>query len=205
MIYRGVDARELEREQDIEHLRRIALAQHAQIEQLIAALARKCTELEALKGSKEELQQTLKLIEQLKRQLVEKPGNKNTGDRRKEKPVAKNEPRSGPTPQTQLPTFDHVCTLPAAELVCSLCGNAMHEMDGQFEESELVDVVEVEYHVKQVRRQKYACRCGGCIKTAPGPARVPASSASTTKRAAAKSEHAAWRAASESGPGPSPR
>jgi hypothetical protein len=43
---------ELEREQDIEHLRRIALAQHAQIGQLVEALARKCTELEALKGSK---------------------------------------------------------------------------------------------------------------------------------------------------------
>jgi len=45
-------------------------------------------------------------------------------------------------------------------------------MAGQFEESELVDLCDVEYHVKQVKRQKYACRCGGCIKTAPGPKRA---------------------------------
>ena len=57
-----MQAHELERERDIEQLRRIALAQHAQIGQLIAALARKCTELEAFKGSKDELQQTMALL-----------------------------------------------------------------------------------------------------------------------------------------------
>jgi len=45
-------------------------------------------------------------------------------------------------------------------------------VDGQFEESGRIDVVEVEYRVLKIKRQKYACRCGGCIKTAPGPERA---------------------------------
>ena len=41
----GVGEADLEREQDIEELRRIALAQHAQIQQLIRQLQRKCDTL----------------------------------------------------------------------------------------------------------------------------------------------------------------
>ena len=173
---------ELEREQDIEHLRRIALVQHAQIGQLVEALARKCTELEALKGSKNELQQTLALIDQLTKQqqsLLSKHGSqagadgkneaKPEGDKRPKRPTAR-DPKPRPAP----PSFDFPCTLPVEEQICDLCGGDLHAMAGQFEESEMVDVVDVSYHVKQVRRQKYACACGGCIKTAPGPERAVA-------------------------------
>jgi transposase len=45
-------------------------------------------------------------------------------------------------------------------------------MVGQFETSEMIDVVEVSYRVIQVKQQKYACKCGGCIETAPGPERA---------------------------------
>ena len=45
-------------------------------------------------------------------------------------------------------------------------------MAGQFEESEMIDVVEVTYRLVKVKQQKYACRCGGCIETALGPARA---------------------------------
>ncbi len=54
---------DLEREQDIEELRRIALAQHAQIQQLIRKLKQKCDTLSFYTGNKDELQQTLALIE----------------------------------------------------------------------------------------------------------------------------------------------
>lgn len=173
---------ELEREQDIEHLRRIALAQHAQIGQLVEALARKCTELEALKGSKNELQQTLALIDQLTRQqqsLLSKDGSQaGAGGKNEAQPQGDKRPKrataSDAKPQTALPSFDFPCTLPVEEQVCDLCGGELRPMAGQFEESEMVDVVDVSYHVKQVRRQKYACACGGCIKTAPGPERAVA-------------------------------
>jgi transposase len=36
----------------------------------------------------------------------------------------------------------------------------------------MVDVVEVSYRVVKVQQQKYVCRCGGCVETAPGPARA---------------------------------
>jgi transposase len=171
-----VRTHELEREQDIEHLRRVALAQHVQIEQLVAALARKCTELEALKGSKDELQQTLALIDKLTQQqralaaphAAAEPHGAKTGDDPAAPPPRPARGKTGPTPQPELPTKEQICKLPEADLVCDSCGGVLHEMKGQYEESELVDVVEVEYHIKHVKRQKYTCRCGGCIETAPG-------------------------------------
>src|SRR5262249_40163127 len=48
----------------------------------------------------------------------------------------------------------------------------LFEMKGQVETSEMIDVVEVSYRVVQVEQQKYVCRCGGCIETAPGPERA---------------------------------
>ena len=174
-------AHELEREQDIEHLRRIALAQHAQIGQLIAALARKCTELEALKGSKDELQQTLALIDELTKQqqaLAAKQqgrGGANASESKGEDAGGGPAKKRGTaaTPQPALPSRPLICELTKQEdLVCDSCGGELHKMADQFEESEMIDVVDVEYHVKQVMRQKYACQCGGCIKTAPGPERA---------------------------------
>jgi transposase len=163
-----VQAHEIEREQDPEQLRRIALAMHAQVEQLVAALARKCNELESFKGSRDELQQTLALIDTLTQQAraADAKAARASG--------ATKSPRGhdGPTAQTKLPRVDAVCTLGPTERVCDACGGELVEMAGQFEESELVDVVAVSYHVKQVRRQKYVCRCGGCVKTAPGPERA---------------------------------
>jgi transposase len=178
-----VHAHELEREQDIEHLRRIALAQHVQIEQLVAALTRKCTELAALKGSKDELQQTLALIDKLTQQQralagqhdAKQPrGAKTSDEPAAARPSGGASGKTGPTPQPELPRIEHICKLPEddPDRVCASCGATLHEMDGEYEESELVDVVEVQYHVKHVKRQKYVCRCGGCIETAPGPERA---------------------------------
>ena len=45
-------------------------------------------------------------------------------------------------------------------------------MKDQFETSEMIDVVEVSYRVVKVKQQKYVCRCGGCVETAPGPERA---------------------------------
>ncbi len=45
-------------------------------------------------------------------------------------------------------------------------------MAGQFETSEMIDFVEVSYRLVQVKQQKYVCRCGGCVETAPGPERA---------------------------------
>jgi transposase len=49
-------------------------------------------------------------------------------------------------------------------------------MKGQLETSEMIDIVEVSYRVVQVEQQKYVCRCGSCVETAPGPERALAGS-----------------------------
>jgi len=45
-------------------------------------------------------------------------------------------------------------------------------MKGQYDESEMIDVVEVRYELVKVKQQKYVCRCGGCVETALGPTRA---------------------------------
>lgn len=166
---------DLRRERDIEQLRRVALAQQSQIETLLRVLRAKCDELATLKGSEEELQQTLALIEDLSRRAKTPPADDDddapqttTG----EKPARKKREHFGNTAQPKLPTVEQIFELDAADVTCPSCGGELAEMKGQFETSEMIDVVEVSYRVVQVKQQKYACTCGGCVETAPGPERA---------------------------------
>jgi transposase len=90
------------------------------------------------------------------------------------KPKVDRKPRSstGPTPQPLLPVIEQVFTLDDADRACPSCGGKLTPMKDQFEESEMIDVIETSYHVVKVKQQKYVCRCGGCIDTALGPARA---------------------------------
>ena len=162
---------DLEREQDIEELRRIALAQHAQIEQLIRQLKRKCDTLSFYTGNKDELQQTLALIDKLVKQagsLAEQAKKLDAAP----KPPKKTPEHSGPTAQPNLARVPVRFELDVADRTCPSCGGELFEMKGQVESSEMIDVVEVSYRVVQVEQQKYVCRCGGCVETAPGPDRA---------------------------------
>jgi len=156
---------------DFEHLRSIATVQQAQIRHLIEALRQKCKELEAFKGEGE-LQRTLALLEELESKARSEP-----------RPESESEPDTssdterrrspqhghGPTKQLSLPHIVATHTLPEEERGCSACGGQLEELEGQYETSELIDVVDVEYRVIQQRRQKYVCRCGGQVKTAGAP------------------------------------
>jgi transposase len=161
---------DLRRETDIEHLRRVALAQQVQIEQLLRVLKSKCEELEALKGNPEELQQTLALIETLTKQKTA-AAEAVTGAFKKGKADRKKREQFGPTEQPNLPHVEAVFELDTADRTCPSCGGPLQPMEGQFEESEMIDFVEISYRVVKVR-QKYVCRCGGCVETAPGPERA---------------------------------
>ena len=162
---------DLRRENDIEQLRRIALAQQVQIEQLIRALRAKCEELESVKGNPEELQQTLALVETLTNkqtaalQAVEDAAEAAKKDRKARE-------KFGATEQPNVEHQERIFELDEADRCCPSCGGRLQPINGQFEESELVDVVEVSYRVIKVKQQKYSCRCGGCIETAPGPERA---------------------------------
>ena len=163
---------DLRREKDIEHLRRIALAQQGQIEQLLRVLRSKCEELEALKGNPEELQQTLALIETLTKQktaTAAETGTESTGANTRQ---PKKREQFGATEQPNLPHVEAVFELDTADRMCPSCGGALQPMKGQFDESEMIDFVEISYRVVKVKQQKYVCRCGGCVETAPGPERA---------------------------------
>ncbi len=164
----------LEREQDIEELRRVALALHAQLQQTIRQLKRKCDQLAFYSGNKEELQQTLALIEKLTAQS-------KAAERAAQAPPTKPLPpkaraKSGPTEQPNLPRVPMLFELDDADRTCPSCGGGLAPMADQFETLEMIDVVEVSYRVVEVKQQKYVCRCGGCVETAPGPDRALAGS-----------------------------
>jgi hypothetical protein len=107
---------DIEREQDVEELRRIALAQHAQIHQLIEKLKRKCDTLSFYTGNKDELQQTLALIEGLTQQAkqLEDQAKKVGRSKQPKKPAE----GSGPTPQPRLPHVPERFELDTADRVC---------------------------------------------------------------------------------------
>lgn len=163
-------------EKDIERLRQVALVQKSQLEHLIEMLARKCAELEKLKGSEGELQLLLKLLEEAQKEAAEidratgrdggKAGNGASGTRR--------EPQTGhgPTDQPGLSRVPLLCELDDGDRACPKCGDALAPLKGQFEESEMIDVVELKYQVVEVLRQKYVCGCGSSVETAIGPERA---------------------------------
>jgi transposase len=162
---------DIDREQDIERLRQVARLQKSQLEHLIAILARKCAELEKLKGGGGELQVALKLLEEAQQEAakLDKPATPAAGEKKK----AKREQRGhGPTDQPALPHVPLRCELGDADRECPACHGKLKPLAGQVERSEMIDVVELKYQVVEVERQKYVCECGGAVETAPGPARA---------------------------------
>jgi len=115
---------DIEREQDIERLRQVARLQKSQLEHLIAVLARKCAELEKLKGGSGELQMALKLLEEAQQEAanLDAPTQPET-----EAPKKKRESQRGhgPTEQANLPRVPLVCELDEADRACPECGDRL--------------------------------------------------------------------------------
>jgi transposase len=167
-----LDEAAIEREQDIEELRRVALALYAQTKQLIRDLRRRAEKIAFLSGNQEELQQTLDLIASLTVQAASQAKALDAMPAPSPKKERKPRDRSGPTDQPNLPRVPQRFELDDADRACPSCGGDLAPMAGQFETSEMIDVVEIQYRVVEVEQQKYVCRCGGCVETAPGPARA---------------------------------
>lgn len=162
---------DIDREQDIEELRRIAQAQQAQIQILLDAIAKQNKELAKYRGGNRDAQLTLKMLHELQAKAKasqEALARAEAAQPKEKKPRAS----SGPTEQPRLPIVEAVFHLDDADRTCPSCGGGLSPMKGQFDESDLIDVVEVEYRVVKVKQQKYVCRCGGCVETAPGPDRA---------------------------------
>lgn len=160
----------LRREKDIEQLRRVALTQQVQIEKLLEVLADKCHELDAIKGTSG-LQGTLAGLERITQKAVAEVlgPDANAPTTPKEKKARE---AFGATKQPNLRVDEEVFDLDDADKVCTSCGGALFELEGEDDTSEMIDVIEVSYRLVKVTQRKYACRCGGCLETAIGPDRV---------------------------------
>lgn len=169
-----MDRGDLEREQDIEELRRIALAQHAQLQLLTELVDKQRRELGRARTSSSSFQLTLKLLEEMKAKAKQAEDALKKADAKKTS--ARKPTSTGPTDQPKLPVVEKVFALDAPDRSCPSCGGELREMAGQFDESEMIDVVEVRYELVKVKQQKYVCRCGGCVETALGPDRAVAGS-----------------------------
>jgi transposase len=164
-----VERSDLEREQDIEELRKIALAQHAQLQLLMELVEKQRREL-GRSRSRGDFQLTLKMLEELKAKAKQTQAALDRAQTNK--PERKPRSSSGPTEQPRLPIVEQHFTLDDPDRSCPSCGGELREMKDQFETSEMIDVVEVSYRLVQVKQQKYVCRCGGCVETALGPDRA---------------------------------
>lgn len=168
---------DIERVTDIEHLRRIALAQHRELQRLTKVLASKSAKIDELLGKSGELQATLKLIDQMQERERRAAKESEEFSKNEREPGTNRNPDKtktghGPTQQTEIERVVEVSELDDADRACPACGGTLEPLDGQFETSEVVDVIDVRYRVVEARRQKYVCQCGGCVETAPGPERL---------------------------------
>ena len=163
---------DIDREQDTETLRLACRAYDTANRQLVETVQRLTREVSELRGL-DAAQVTLELPS-----VILSDDDKATDEEKVSKP-SRDEPSGeqrsrsghGPTPQLDLPIeathhrFDR-------DPDCDVCGGTMQAMEGQFESSEEITVVESTYKIGIHRRQKYRCRCNGHILTAPGPPKL---------------------------------
>jgi transposase len=162
-------------ETDIERLRLVALGLEAEVRALHVRLARLAGELAMAKGATfDRLQLELADLSaqfDARQRALFSP----TSEKQKRTPKSKQKkPQTGhgPTSQPELPIVEEIHTLDEADQMCPVCGDALAEMDGQFEESGEVDIIERTYRIVRHKRQKCRCTCKGCVDTALGPSKL---------------------------------
>lgn len=167
----------LEKETDVGLLREaVRLLEHEnrKLSQQVLQLTRR---LAAAKGQDEQRQLRLKLAE-LEQQLASRnkllfgdSSEKRTRPKKKSK-GKKKQTGHGPRPQLELAVVEQEHQLDEADEICPSCGGHLEPWEGQFEESEEIDVLERRFVLRKHLRKKYRCQCGGCVETAPGPEKL---------------------------------
>jgi transposase len=167
-------------ERDPEILRQVAQLQEREIERLRKELRATMTELARLRGQPEsELQRQLLVVEEKLVQQRQALFGRSSEKRGEDGPASGLAERAaaaqrghGHREQPALLVVDKEHALDEADRMCPSCGGALAEMQGQFEESEEIDVVQRQFVVVKHKRKKYRCACGGCVETALGPTKL---------------------------------
>lgn len=165
-------------EKDLETVRQAALLLEAENKKLVDKNVELTRELLKLKGMQPE-QLALKLAE-LEAQLAARTralyakASEKRSTRPKSKQPREPQPGHGPKEQPALRQLDFIVELEPslAEKTCEHCNEPIVEWEGQFEESEEIDVVTREFVIKKIRRKKARCKCHRTIVTAPAPPKL---------------------------------
>ena len=167
---------DFDRVSDVELLRQVAKIQDDEIRRLHNQVTGLVRQLAASKGKDaEEVERQLRLLqEQLEEGYRKTYGQGSERRPREEKPPKEREPQRGhgPTPQPELPLEEVIHPLDEADQVCPECGGRLDEWNDQFDDSEEIDVVEIQYVRKKHRRKKYKCSCCDHLETALGPQKL---------------------------------
>jgi transposase len=172
----SLPALDIRQERDIERLREAALLLEAENQRLVGKVSELTRALAGAKGE-DALEIQLRIAEleaQLARRnhLLFAPSSEKRPGPRAPSKEARPQRGHGPTPQPELPVVERVAELDVADKQCKSCGGELQTWAGQFEESDEVDVLERKFILVKHRRQKYRCRCGGCIETAVAPLKL---------------------------------
>jgi len=158
---------EIDQIQDPEKLRRVAVLLDRTVDQLQEKVKVLTFEIARLRGETM-AQADFSFPQAALEKALNGPAEK-TEKKTSQRPA---QPGHGPSQQPNLPLVEQVHELPEAERGCSACGGTLDPLEGQYEESEEITVTERSYTLLVHRRQKYRCRCNGCIATAPGPLKL---------------------------------
>lgn len=170
----------IETEHDIEVLRQVARLLDREVQALHQRIQKLVSEIVRLRGGDAsalqlELEQLQELLARRERALFGDSSEKRTSSRQ-DKPAGETEkPKRkghGPTAQPNLALIEQLHELTKEKRGCPQCGGELVPMNGQFEDSEEISVVQRSFVLVTHRRQKYRCACNACVVTAPGPRKL---------------------------------
>lgn len=167
---------DLNRITDVETLRELLRVQLRESERLKAELKQAYEQLRG-KDAKQAEQLALKLAEVERQHANALKALFGQSSERRPKEDTKPKERTkqkghGRKAQLSIPTQDVRHIYDDLPLTCSVCHGDLLEWKDQYEDSEEIDFVAPQVILKRHRRQKYRCKCGACVQTAPGPQKL---------------------------------
>lgn len=157
----------------LKELLRVYSAENARLHRRLQELVQEVAELKG-KGAQEQLELELARIQEQMATLQKRMFGDSSERRSRDQDKAEEKPEEpqrghGPRPQPELRCETLLLELPEAESTCKFCKKPWQAIAGMTEDSEQITVIRREFVVQKVKRQKYRCRCGLGLKTAPAP------------------------------------
>lgn len=171
---------DLEAEKDPEVLRKAAILLEAENRRLLARVMELTRMLLAAQGKdRVALQIELEVLQaqlaKRNKMLFDKSSERRPDDASEpnEEPKAPTKKRGhGPRKQQDLRIIEEPHKLAEGDRTCIMCSGTLEEMGAEAEITEEIDVIAREFVIRKHVRQKYRCRCGECVETAPMPPRL---------------------------------